>query len=58
LARLMTRDDQKQMLQIYDAIHVHQDHASVHLHADFTAEQADQLMQAVHVRAGEWPLQR
>lgn len=45
LARLSTRDDQRQLLQLYDAIRVDQDNASVHVQADLSADVADKLIE-------------
>ena len=45
MGRLMTRDDQMDMLRLYDAIQVTQDHDRVHVHADLSGEQMDKLVQ-------------
>jgi hypothetical protein len=45
MGRLMTRDDQKDMLKMYDAVEVDQDHDVVRVHADLPEDQADRLVQ-------------
>ncbi|MBV9269016.1 MAG: hypothetical protein JO061_22790 [Acidobacteriaceae bacterium] len=44
MARLMTRDNQMDMMRIYDAIKVDQDQQNVLVHADLSPEQADKLL--------------
>ncbi len=41
LGRLMTPNDQLDRLKLYDALHVDQDHAIVHVQADLDASEAD-----------------
>jgi hypothetical protein len=48
MGRLMTRDDQRDMLKLYDAVQVDQDQATVRVHADLPREQADQLVQLIN----------
>ncbi len=45
LGRLSTRDDQRQLLQIYDGINVDQDNAVVHVHADYSGELTDKVFE-------------
>lgn len=47
LGRLTVRDDQTDLLHIYDAIRVDQDGALVHVHADLSPELSDKLAQLV-----------
>ncbi len=44
LGRLSTKDNELEMLRLYDAIHVKQDGATVYLEADLSAKEADQLV--------------
>ncbi|MBV9083866.1 MAG: hypothetical protein JOZ62_14400 [Acidobacteriaceae bacterium] len=44
LARLTTKDDQLQMLRLYDAIHIDQDKQTIHINADLPPELADNLL--------------
>ena len=44
LGRLTTKDDQQDMLRVYDAIHVDQDKTVVRLRADFPSDLADKLL--------------
>lgn len=44
-ARLTTKDDQQQLLQLYDAVNVDQENAVVHVHADYSGELTDKLLQ-------------
>jgi hypothetical protein len=60
MARLMTRDDQMDLLKLYDAIQVDQDHQNVRVHADLSPADSDKLLSifpGVGVRA-EGMLQR
>jgi hypothetical protein len=43
-ARLSTRDNQKDMLRVYDAIQVTRDASMVHLHADLAPDLSDELL--------------
>ncbi len=43
LARLTTKDDQLDMLRVYDSIRVEQDHVSVRIHSDLDGELTDRL---------------
>lgn len=45
LGRLSTRDDQHELLQMYDAINVEQDNSTVHVHADYSGELTDKLFE-------------
>jgi hypothetical protein len=56
LARLMTKDDQLEMLKLYDAIQVSYEQQTVHVRADLSAQLADQLMRlmpGLQGRAGQ-----
>lgn len=44
LARLTTKDDELDLLRLYDAIHVDQDHQFIHIRADFSADLTDKLI--------------
>jgi hypothetical protein len=44
LARLTTRDDQLDLLHLYDAIHVDQENEAVHVRADLNSELVDKLL--------------
>lgn len=44
LARLTTKDNQLDQLQLYDSIHVDQDHQFVHIRADLTPDLMDKLI--------------
>jgi hypothetical protein len=57
LGRLMTRDDERDMLPVYDAFQVDQDGAAVHLHADFNAQESDRLFKLAQGRMG-WTFER
>ena len=54
LGRLATKDDQHELLQMYDAINVDQDKAVVHVHADYSGELATELLE----QFGRAPLRR
>jgi hypothetical protein len=43
LGRLSTRDDQQELMQVYDAINVDQDKTVVHVHADYSGTLTDKL---------------
>jgi hypothetical protein len=43
-ARLSTRDNQKDLLRVYDAIQVAQEGSTVHLHADLAADLSETLL--------------
>jgi hypothetical protein len=45
LGRLTTKDDQQDLLRMYDAIRVDRHNDIVHLHADFSSDLADKLLQ-------------
>jgi len=52
LARLTTRDDQLDLLRLYDAIHVDQDKTIIHVRGDFDAELTNKLLASIsHVKA-------
>lgn len=56
LARLTTRDDESDLLKVYDAIQVTQDQQSVHIRADISGELADKLLAylpSIENRAGQ-----
>jgi hypothetical protein len=56
LARLTTKDNQLELLKLYDAIHVSYEQQTVHVRADLSAQLADQLlglMSGFDRRAGE-----
>jgi hypothetical protein len=44
LARLTTKDNQLELLKLYDAIQVSYEQQTVHIHADLSAQLADQLV--------------
>ena len=44
MARLMTKDNDLDMLRLYDAIQVEQDQKTIHVHADLPAELSDKLL--------------
>ncbi len=44
LGRLTTKDDQQDLLQMYDAIHVDQDKEVVHVRADISGDLVDKLL--------------
>jgi hypothetical protein len=44
LARLTTRDDESDLLKLYDAIQVSQDQQTIHVKADLSGELTDKLM--------------
>jgi hypothetical protein len=44
LARLSTKDNELDMLKLYDAIHVRQDASTVYVDADLSANEANQLL--------------
>ena len=44
MARLMTKDNDLEMLHLYDAIQVDQDQQTVHVHADLSPELSDKLL--------------
>ena len=50
LARLSTKDDQMQILKVYDAIHVRQENETVYVEANLAAAEADQLIRLVSPR--------
>ena len=51
LGRLTTKDNQRELLQIYDAINVDQDKTLVHVHADYSGQLTDSLIEQItHVR--------
>jgi hypothetical protein len=45
LGRLTTKDDQQDLLRMYEAIRVDRDNEIVHLHADLSSDLADRLLQ-------------
>lgn len=45
LGRLSTKDKQRELLQVYDAINVDQDQTMVHVHADYSGELTDKLFE-------------
>jgi hypothetical protein len=45
LGRLSTRDDQQELMQVYDAISVDQDKALVRVHADYSGTLTDKLFE-------------
>ncbi len=47
LARLSTKDNELEMLHLYDAIHIKQEGATVYLDADLSGKQADQLLSLI-----------
>ena len=52
LGRLTTKDDQQDLLQMYEAIRVDRDNDTVHLHADLSGDLADRLLQyLLHLKA-------
>jgi len=45
LARLSTKDNQRELMQVYDAVNVDQDKSLVHVRADYSGELTDKLFQ-------------
>ncbi len=49
LGRLSTKDNQLELLRLYDAIHVRQDKQTVYIEADLSSAEADQLLKLLPV---------
>ncbi len=47
LGRLSTKDDQRELLQVYDGINVDQDKTAVHVHANYSGELTDKLFEEI-----------
>ena len=45
LGRLSTKDNERALLQVYDAVNVDQEKETVHVHADYPAELTDKLLE-------------
>ncbi|MBV9405815.1 MAG: hypothetical protein JO211_10755, partial [Acidobacteriaceae bacterium] len=56
LARLTTKDNEQNLLKLYDSIDVTQDQQTVHVRADLSSDLTDELLEKVaqlRMRAGE-----
>lgn len=45
LGRLSTKDDQRELLQVYDGVNIEQDKATVRVHADYSGPLTDQVFE-------------